>query len=171
MSMEDRLAALEARLRVAEDQLEIIRLLNGYGPAVDSGDGLAAASLWIEGGVYDVGGGPRFIVPDTVVPMYEGAGHQALVGAGVSHLTAAPRIRVDGDEAEAVAYSFVILRRGEEWFVFRASINHWTLRRTEAGWRIEERYNRVLDGSEESHDTMRRAFREPASASDPAENR
>jgi hypothetical protein len=50
MSIEARLAALEARLRAAEDQLEIIRLLNTYGRAVDSGASRPAAQPWIEGG-------------------------------------------------------------------------------------------------------------------------
>ena len=56
MSIEDRLSALETRLRAAEDQLEIIRLLNTYGPAVDSGASRPAAQLWIEGGTYNIGG-------------------------------------------------------------------------------------------------------------------
>jgi hypothetical protein len=37
LSTEERLAALETRLRVAEDKLEILDLLNSYGPLVDSG--------------------------------------------------------------------------------------------------------------------------------------
>lgn len=45
MSIKDRLIALETRLRAAEDQLEIIRLLNTYGPAVDSGSAKAAIGL------------------------------------------------------------------------------------------------------------------------------
>ena len=56
MNTEDRLVALETRLRAAEDQLEIIRLLNTYGPAVDSGASRPAAELWIEGGIYNIGG-------------------------------------------------------------------------------------------------------------------
>jgi hypothetical protein len=40
--------------------------------------------------------------------------------------------------------------------VWRASANHWSLVRTREGWRIAERFNRVLDGSEASHDVLRR---------------
>lgn len=43
MSIEDQLIALENRLRPAEDHLEILRLLNTYGPAVDSESAEAAA--------------------------------------------------------------------------------------------------------------------------------
>lgn len=156
MSVEARLAAVECRLRAAEDQLEIIRLLNSYGPLVDSGSADAAAALWVEGGIYDAGGVSRLVAPDDLVAVYEGEGHKGLVATGASHFTGTPRITVDGDRAEAVAYSFVILREGERWFLFRAAINHWRLVRTPEGWRIEERFNRVLDGSEDSHEVMRR---------------
>lgn len=157
MGIEERLAALEARLRVAEDQLEILRLLNTYGPAVDSGSAEAAAHLWTEDGIYDAGGVTRF-TPEALIAMYNDAGHQGLVHTGSSHLTATPRIEVNGDEAEAVAYSFVVVKRGDEWFIMRGAINHWQLVRTAQGWRIKERFNRVLDGTAESHEVMRRAL-------------
>jgi hypothetical protein len=159
MSVETRLAALEERLRAAEDQLEIIRLLNSYGPLVDSGESQAAAHLWVEGGAYDVGGGARLKAYGDLAAMYDSQGHQDLIHTGAAHLTATPRITVKGDEAEAVAYSFVVLKDGEAWKVWRASANHWTLTRTTEGWRIVERYNRVLDGSDASHDTLRRVLR------------
>ena len=163
MSLEDRLAALETRVRAAEDQLEIIRLLNTYGPLVDSGSSEAASQLWVEGGGYNfsggLSGGTRLSAPDELVSMYETEGHKGLVNTGVSHFTATPRITVNGDSAEAVGYSFVILKEGDRWFVWRGAINHWTLARTDDGWRIAERYNRTLDGSEASHETMRRVLR------------
>ena len=158
MTIEDRLAALESRLRAAEDKLEILALLNSYGPLVDSGEAEAAARLWIAGGGYDFSGGGRLEAPEGLEAMYRSDGHMGLVGAGVSHLTATPRIAVDGDEARAVGYSFVVLREGERWFIWRGAINEWRLVRTAEGWRIAERRNRVLDGSPESHEVMRRVM-------------
>ncbi|MEW9856697.1 nuclear transport factor 2 family protein [Novosphingobium sp. M1R2S20] len=157
MSIEDRLTMLENRLRAAEDQLEILRLLNTYGPAVDSGSAEIAADLWTEDGIYDAGGVTRF-TPDALIKMYNDVGHQNLVHTGSSHLTATPRIEVHGDQAEAVAYSFVVVKRDDEWFIMRGAINHWQLVRTAQGWRIKERFNRVLDGTSESHEVMRRAL-------------
>ena len=90
--------------------------------------------------------------------MYESEGHMGLVHAGVSHLTATPRIAVDGDSARAVGYSFVVLKEGDRWFVWRGAINEWTLERTAEGWRIRERFNRTLDGSAESLETMRKVL-------------
>jgi hypothetical protein len=166
MSIENRLAELEARLaktegrlRVAEDHLEITRLLTSYGPAVDSCASREAAQLWLADGVYDVGGRTRTQGREAIAAMYDGPHHVGLTKQGSSHLTATPRITVDGDKAEALAYSFVVLHGGgveDKFWIWRASANHWTLARTPEGWKIVERYNRVLDGSDGSHATLRR---------------
>ena len=159
MADDGRLDALEKRLRRAEDHLEILNLLNSYGPLVDSGTSGAAADLWVEGGGYNfsggMSGGTRLSAPAELVAMYDSEGHRGLVSTGVSHFTGTPKVAIDGDEASAVGYSFVILREGERWFVWRGAINRWTLRRTPAGWRIVERHNRTLDGSAESYAVMR----------------
>lgn len=161
-AFEDRLLALEARLRAAEDQLAIQNLLMTYGPLVDSATAAPAGALWVEGGGYNFtlpdGGSKRLSAPDEIAGMYSWPGHLDLVNTGCAHLTATPRITVDGDAAEAVGYSVVVLKEGERWFVWRAAVNHWTLTRTDAGWRIVERFNRALDGSPESHETMRKVL-------------
>ena len=162
MTVEDRLAALETRLRVAEDKLEILNLLNSYGPLVDSGSAGEAAALWAEGGGYSfsggMSGGTRLEAPAQLVAMYESEGHMGLVTTGVSHFTGTPKVTVDGDRASAVGYSFVVLKEGERWFLWRGAVNEWQLVRTPAGWRIAERINRTLDGGEDSHAVMRRVL-------------
>lgn len=160
MSIEDRIAVLEARLRTAEDHLAILNLLNSYGPLVDSATAQPAGELWVKGGGYSFslpeGGDKRLEAPDEIAGMYNWPGHLDLVNTGCAHLTATPKITVDGDDAQAVGYSFVVLREDDRWYLWRAAINHWTLRRTDAGWRIAERFNRALNGSPESLDTMRK---------------
>ncbi|MET0252063.1 MAG: nuclear transport factor 2 family protein [Novosphingobium sp.] len=159
MTVEQRLAAVEARLRIAEDHLAILNLLNTYGPLVDSATAREAGELWVEGGGYTFGlpdgSTKRLTAPDEIAGMYGWEGHLELVKTGCAHLTATPKITVAGDEAQAVGYSVVILREGERWYLWRAAVNHWTLRRTADGWRIVERVNRTLDGSPESHAVMR----------------
>ena len=160
MSIEARLAALEARAQRAEDHLEILNLLNSYGPLVDSATASPAADLWAPGGGYSFNlpdsGTKRLTAPDEIAGIYAWPGHLDLVNAGSAHLTATPKITIDGDTAAAVGYSFVVLREGERWFLWRAAVNHWTFVRTDAGWRIAERVNRTLDGSPESHAMMRK---------------
>jgi hypothetical protein len=162
MGIEDRIAALEARLQAAEDHLAILNLLNSYGPLVDSATAQPAGELWVAGGGYNFtvpgGGTKRLEAPGEIAGMYGWQGHLDLVNTGCAHLTATPKITIDGDTAQAVGYSFVVLREDERWFLWRAAVNHWTLRRTAAGWRIEERFNRALDGSPESHETMRKVL-------------
>lgn len=162
MDTEQRLAALEARLLQAEDHLAILNLLNTYGPLVDSATAEPAGDLWVEGGGYSFtlpdGGTKRLKAPDEIAGMYTWPGHLDLVNTGCAHLTGTPKITVSGDEAQAVGYSVVILKEGERWFLWRAAVNHWTLQRTAAGWRIAERFNRALDGSPESHETMRKVL-------------
>ncbi len=162
MDTEARLALLEARLRKAEDHLAILNLLNTYGPLVDSATGEPAGALWVEGGGYSFtlpdGSTKRLEAPDEIAGMYSWPGHLDLVNTGCAHLTGTPKITIDGDTAQAVGYSFVVLREEARWFLWRAAINHWSLRRTAGGWRIVERANRALDGSPESHATMRQVL-------------
>lgn len=162
MTVEERLEALEKRCRAAEDHLEILNLLNSYGPLVDSCTAKEAGELWVEGGGYNFSnpdGTPnRLEAPGGIAEMYSWPGHVKLTETGCSHLTATPKVSVHGDDAQALGYSFVILREGDRWFLWRAAINHWTLKRTDEGWRVVERYNRTLNGSPESHETMRKVL-------------
>lgn len=162
MTIEERLEALEARCRKAEDHLAILNLINSYGPLVDSATAEPAGELWEKGGGYNFtvpgGGTKRLEAPDEIAGMYSWPGHLDLVNTGCAHLTATPKVTVDGDEAQAVGYSLVVLREGERWFIWRAAVNHWTFRRTPDGWRIAERFNRALDGSPESLETMRKVL-------------
>jgi uncharacterized protein (TIGR02246 family) len=159
MTIEDRVAALEARVRASEDELAILRLLATYGPAVDSGESQAAAELWASDGVYDVGGVSREQGHDAIAALYDADFHQSLIRQGSAHVTVTPQITLDGDRAVAVGYS-IVFRRGEDGYAaWRLSANRWTLARTGDGWRIAERFNRVVDGSPESHDTLRAAVR------------
>ncbi len=160
MTIEERLDALEKRCRAAEDHLEILNLISAYGPLADSCCVDEAAGQWIEGGGYNYGtpdGGTRRLeAPDEIRNVWEQQGHIDLTRTGSAHTSAPPKIVVKGDEADAVGYSFVIKREGDRWFVWRAAINHWTLVRTPDGWRVQEKFNRTLDGSDESHEVMRR---------------
>jgi hypothetical protein len=162
MTLEERLDALEARCRRAEDHLAILNLLNTYGPLVDSCTAREAGALWVDGGGYNFtkpdGEVARLKAPDEIADMYSWPGHVELTQTGCAHLTGTPKITVDGDDAQALGYSVVILKEGDRWFLWRAAVNHWTLRRGDAGWRIVERFNRPLDGSEASHETMRKVL-------------
>ncbi len=152
---EDRFAALEARVQFLEDQLAVQRLLNRWGPAVDTGDREAAAGLWTDDGVLEseisyLDG------PAGVSAMVESDGQQALIHQGCAHVQAFPLITVDGDHATATGYSRVYLHQEDgSYEVWRVSANRWEFARTVDGWRATRRTNHVIDGGPEARELLR----------------
>jgi len=154
MSEADELRATVARLadrvRALEDHVEIMQLAAQYGPAVDSGSGAAAAALWTEDGVFDAVPHLRMRGRDDIIAMVRGDGHQSLLSGGCGHVLTVPHIVVDGDEATGRSYALQLrwdAGAGRFW-VFRVSANTWRWVRTPQGWRIAERTNAPLDGTQ-----------------------
>jgi hypothetical protein len=154
-SAEERLAALEQRLAEMEDRMAILQLIASYGPAVDGLDREGVAALWTAGGSYDFGGTP-LQGRDKVADLIHLDSHRAYVGAGSSHLLSLPRVTVDGDRAVAVNYSQVFVKDGASWRADRTSANRWDLARTDEGWQVVKRTNRLLDGSQAARDLLQR---------------
>jgi hypothetical protein len=154
--IEERIAALEARMRAAEDELEIQRLVARYGPAVDGCLAVEAAGVFTEDGAYDPGGGfPPVAGRAAMHAFYENPRQNAIIAKGAAHITLPPEVTLQGDEAVGVGYSLFFLKGESGWNVMRASANAWKFRRTAQGWRIVERTNRLLDGSEEARVLLR----------------
>jgi ketosteroid isomerase-like protein len=151
MTVEERLAALEQRLRLVEDELAIGRLMASYGALVDAGDAEAVSGLWADDGEYDVEGWHMRSRAD-IAEMVRSPAHQGLISRGAAHFLGPVCVDIDGDDAIAVCESVVIRRNddGGGYRVWRAGANHVTLRRTAAGWRIAKRTSRALDGSTEA---------------------
>ena len=154
--VDQELLRVSETLRVLEDEREIIRLISSYGPAVDSGQSEVAAAIWTETGVYDT---------DTAVwrgraeiaAMIEGAGHQQLIAEGAAHVVGVPNIRVNGHRAVATCYSRVFRYVDGSFEVWRVAVNRWELVRTPEGWRTAYRTNRLINGSDEARELLRRA--------------
>ncbi len=155
MTAEERIAALEQRLRRVEDELAIGRLLASYGPLVDAGDADAVAALWAPDGEYDVEGWHMQTSAD-VADMVRSPAHQGLIGGGSAHFLGPVCVDVDGDDAVVVCESILVRHNGDDsgYRVWRAGANHIVLRRTAAGWRIVKRTTRALNGSAEARDLL-----------------
>jgi SnoaL-like domain len=154
--MEATVAALAARVKELEDRLAIYELMATYGPAVDGAARDVAAGLWTEDGSYDSGVGV-FEGSAGVGEMVTGDMHQGIIKGGSAHLISLPHLEVDGDRAVATCYS-QLLRYDSQNAVFRiwrATANRWELVRTEGGWRVQRRINKLLDGSEEARALLR----------------
>lgn len=149
--------SIEDRLRRVEDELEILRLVSAYGPAVDAGDGRRAASLWTEDGVYDTDAGV-WRGREAIAAMVAGEAHQQLLAEGVAHVLGVPHIRLEGDRAVATCYSRVFRRTADGFTPWRVAANRWELVRTEDGWRATCRTTRTLDGSAAGRDLLEKAL-------------
>ncbi|WP_395447805.1 nuclear transport factor 2 family protein [Aminobacter sp. UC22_36] len=151
--IEARFAALETRIKGLEDQLAIYQLFATYGPSVDSRSGSVTASLWADDGAYDFGGEP-LVGAEKVGSLVNIEPHIHYVADGCAHVLSMPYISVDGDKAVATGYSRVYLNQDDHWRVERASANRWELARTAAGWRVQNRVNRLLNGQAEARDLL-----------------
>jgi hypothetical protein len=158
---EARLAALESRVHQLEDYLAVLRLINSWGPAVDTGSSQQAGALWDESGVLE-SDLSRLEGPADVVAMVESDGQQALIAKGCAHVQSAPVVTVDGDRAVAVAYSQVFLHAEDGHEVWRVSANRWECQRTPDGWRLTRRVNRVIDGGPAARSLLVQAFEQPS---------
>lgn len=161
---EDRLAAVEARLRALEDERDIARLMASYGPLVDGGDADGVAALWAPDGVYDID--EIFLAGrERIREMVRSPAHQGWIRQGCAHVVGPPHVTVDGDEAVAVCHSLMVVHESGRYVVRRATANHWRLRRTPQGWQVMTRTNRILDGRTESPALLVAGARgEPATA-------
>lgn len=152
---EDRLAALERRLRDLEDQHEIAQLVAAYGPLVDGGEPDLVADLWTEDGIYDVDE-ITMTGRDEIRAMVRSTNHQGWIKGGCAHFLGPVKVTVSGDDAVAVCHSLMVINRGgsfeeaPEFVVRRATAHHIELTRTAEGWRVTQRTSRVLDGREEA---------------------
>ena len=154
---DDRLLALEARIRLLEDQFAIHRLVNSWGPAVDTGDSSTAAALFTDDGVLE-SDLSRLVGPDPVAAMVESDGQQSLIRDGCAHVQAFPLVAIDGDSATATGYSRVYRYRNGAHEIWRVSANRWEFRRTPNGWRITRHVNHVIDGGPEARDLLKQGL-------------
>ncbi|WP_134728639.1 MULTISPECIES: nuclear transport factor 2 family protein [Amycolatopsis] len=158
----DRIAQLEARLARLEDEREISRLIAAYGPLVDAGAAEDVAALWTEDGAYDV---DEIYLEgrEQLARMVRSSAHQGWISGGCAHFVGPPHVTVDGDTAIAVCHSLMVVYQDDRFVIRRATANHWALARTDEGWKVTRRTNRVLDGRAESPGLLRQgAYGEPA---------
>jgi ketosteroid isomerase-like protein len=157
--LEARFAGVEERVRRLEDQVAIHRLINSWGPAVDTGQAEAAAALFSEDAVLQ-SDMSHLTGPAAIADMVRSDGQQALIDQGSAHIPAFPVVDIDGDAARAIGYSRVYLHTDEGYEVWRVSANYWEFTRTEAGWRVSRRTNHVIDGGPQAQQLLGRWFAE-----------
>lgn len=141
--------SLESRVQALEDRIEIVDLIAGYGPAVDSGDEERVGQMWVDDGEYTFGStdsGGVTLSGSEIGELVNIPGHRQYMARGCGHVLTTPKIHLDGNSATAVNHSLLILKDGERWVVERASANRWELERRDGRWRVRNRVNALLEG-------------------------
>lgn len=141
---EDRLDALERRLRELEDREEIREVIARYGFTADLGHDEEYVAQYTEDGEYDTGKGHHRGHHELYEFIHspEGGHKKYVEGRGSQHTSHNLYIRIDGDTAWAECYSVVFVRTGPEndaFGVHTAAYNHWDFRRVDGRWRIRRR--------------------------------
>ncbi|MFC5750802.1 nuclear transport factor 2 family protein [Actinomadura rugatobispora] len=162
MTDDDRIGALERRLREVEDRLAIYQLLMTYGPAADSGSDDVVRALHTEDAEYDSGletfhGAAGIAEMIASLPL-----HRKIMAGGSGHMATLPAVRIDGDRAVALCHGMLqrFDRKADAFRVWRTTAVRLEFRRTAAGWRIHRRRNHLMDGSDSAHRHFRDGLRE-----------
>jgi hypothetical protein len=155
--LESTVRELQARVQRLDDQAAIYQLIANYGPAADSGWSEAAASLWTEDGTYDAQVG-TWQGHEAIAGMIAGATHQSYIHDGCAHVLTMPYIAIDGDTAVATCYGLLFRNDGPNFRIWRVTATRWELVRTAAGWRIEHRVNKLLDGDAQARALLRQGI-------------
>jgi hypothetical protein len=149
-SIEDRLAALERQSLLQRDHIDIRQIIASYGPLVDTSDRIERsrnlAMLWVEDGVYDIGGVGAFHGHEAIAAVFADQ-HFGQVHEGVCHVMGLPVVTIAGDEALALHYSCVFRHDGEgRFYPWRVSANRWDFVRRDGRWLVQRRINRPMIG-------------------------
>ena len=157
--LHDRVAALEERVRLLEDRLAIQQLISSWGPAVDTGNSDAAASLFTEDCILE-SDLSYLIGPAAIAAMVLGEGHQALIRDGSAHVPTTAIVNVDADTATATGYTRVYRHTPDGYEVWRVSANNWEFRRTADGWKVVRRTAQIIDDSGKANELLSHVFDE-----------
>jgi hypothetical protein len=161
---------LEDRLRAVEDKLAIFHLIASHPPAADTGSDGYYRDAFMPDAVVDLGGGKAATGNEAIAAVVKRPEHQAAIAGGLCHFAGLPRVELDGDSAVAISYLQVLapareakpvdlsghgLSRG--YRIHRLGANRWDLKRTKDGWKVTRRAYRMLDGTEDARELLRKA--------------
>jgi hypothetical protein len=139
-----RIAELEARLQLVEDDRAIRQLLARYGFNADMGRSEAYVSLYTDDGAIDVSSTTRWEGRDELMDFITNPdGHAGMVGRCMHAQGNNLVTYIDGDSAVAEAYSIVLMREDDGLHVFTCNANRWTLQKVDGAWKIRERFIRT----------------------------
>jgi ketosteroid isomerase-like protein len=143
-------ATIEQRLRLLEDERDIMRVLNAYCFAVDHGDTAEAfLELFTEDGVWWSSSdgrwmdssGDRYTGHDELRVFWQGNSQNGKPGSYVKHMLGPSRVVIDGDHADVETYLTVLVEdeRGPVVWMLGRYIDE-IVRSADGEWRISTRH-------------------------------
>jgi ketosteroid isomerase-like protein len=143
--LEERLAAMEQRLRQLEDERAVVASLYRYAHAIDYGDEATWVDCFTEDGAFDMRNRPNFDVPGR---RHEGRAalaafiktHTRAPEVYHKHVVVQPQITIDGDTARVRSFLFRLDESNGAPYVLVFGRYLDTMRRGDDGWwRFRER--------------------------------
>jgi ketosteroid isomerase-like protein len=153
MSVDDRIAALEARLERLEDERSVHAVLTRYAFAVDSGDVEAAATLFAEDCRIDIDKMNYLDGREAARGIVDCDAHRAIL-PNCAHVMGPFVVAVDGARAVATGYATIFLRSEGRSQVIRQSFGRWELAKHHGEWTITRRVSRSV-GREDAGEVLR----------------
>ncbi|HEX3947060.1 MAG TPA: nuclear transport factor 2 family protein [Acidimicrobiales bacterium] len=153
---EERIARLEERLQLLEDERELRDLMTRYSFTADLYRGQPWVDLWTPDGVYDLGtqnaeGGysGRFEGSEQLLALITGEGMPP-AGRSQHHVHGPVAFQIDGDRAVAEGYSVTYVLRDEGTEIWTIGFSRWIFQRVDGRWKIHERQRRELGAADQT---------------------
>lgn len=158
----------DKRLRDLEDRMTIAEMMTSYCLAVDADDWDRVAQMWLDDGTYELDAIGAFVGPDGVKEMLTRPAHTHARQHHGLHLLSHPTILIDGDRAIATTYGQILTRERERHEVFRLIVARWELLRTDHGWKVARRINKLADNEGEARSLAAAAWSPSWNSGDPS---
>jgi SnoaL-like domain len=145
-SVEERLEALERRVRELEDEREIRALLGWYAYYADGCHDQQWVDLWTEDGVYDLSVG-RWVGKEQLLAFITDPNvhHKPGFYGHTLHLQGPNfAVSIDGDEAVGTGYNVLLHETANVPSALRIGGNRWRFRRVDGRWLMAERRHRSV---------------------------
>lgn len=159
---------VEERLNDIEDYIDIVQVLNAYGPAADATHWDFLKEILADDCVFVTANMGSFDGHLGLRRMFETDFHKSLVNSGSGRVSSSPYVIVEGDQAVATNYFTLYQHRADTFPVIRLVATRWELARRSQGWVIVRRTNAALDGSPQAAALFSRVNEGPSSASETA---
>ncbi|MFM0757357.1 nuclear transport factor 2 family protein [Paraburkholderia strydomiana] len=156
--------SIEERLDYIDDYIEILQLINCYGPAADSTHWELIKEIWAEDCIYEVGGLGIYNGHKGLEDAFFGEFHQGLMKSGSGHVSSMPHIVIEGDRASATHHATTYKQVDGKFPVIRLLASRWELERRMKGWVVIRRTNELLQENSRARELLARVKEGPTAA-------